>query len=109
MSKSRAYSSVRVNQVDASQLAPERAGQEIMVGVDVGKFEVLAICRWPDGQWERPWRVRNPSQIGELIALLRQLRSGRSLQVAMEPSGTYGDALRQALDDAQIVVRQAGV
>lgn len=106
MKKSRAYASVRVNQVDGAKLAQERPGQEVMIGMDIGKFELCALCRWADGQWERPWRVRNPSQIGELLALLRQLAADRRLVVAMEPSGTYGDALRQALADAEFEVRQ---
>jgi transposase len=108
MSKSRAYSSLPVNHVNGAELVRQRIGQDIVVGLDVGKFEVFAICRWPDGQWERPWRVKNPSQIGEFVALLQQLGSGRRLQVAMEPSGTYGDALRQALEDVQIEVWQVG-
>ena len=106
MNKSRAYGGVRVNDVDGQKLAQERPGQEVLIGTDIGKYEVMAICRWSDGQWERPWRVRNPSQIGELVALLQRLGCGRRLLVAMEPSGTYGDALRQALADAEIEVRQ---
>jgi transposase len=92
--------------VDGLKLAQARPGQEVVIGTDIGKFHVLAICRWADGQWERPWRISNPSQIGDLITLLQQLRCGRCLRVAMEPSGTYGDALRQALADVEIEVRQ---
>jgi hypothetical protein len=76
----------------------------VVVGTDIGKFDIRAICRWAKGDWERPWRVRNPSQVSELLAVLQELRHGRSLLVAMEPSGTYGDALRQALHDAEIAV-----
>ena len=32
--------------------------------------------------------------------MLVQLAQGRQLRVALEPSGTYGDPLRQALHDA---------
>jgi transposase len=78
------------------------------VGTDIGKFEIRAICRWAKGDWERPWRVLNPSQVLKLRAVLEELRQERSLVVAMEPSGTYGDALRQALHDAQIPVYRVG-
>src|SRR6476660_1482439 len=77
MKKSRAYAAVRVNQVDGAKLAGERPGQDVMIGTDIGKFELLAICRWADDQWERPWRVSNPHQIGDLIGLIRQLGTRR--------------------------------
>ena len=75
-----------------------------MVGMDQGKFEHLAVARWPDGQFERPWRVASSEQVPALVDLLRRLAQGRSLTVALEPSGTYGDPLRQALSDAGIAV-----
>jgi transposase len=40
------------------------------------------------------------------VERLRQLRAERGLRVALEPSGTYGDALRQALTDAGLEVRR---
>ena len=38
-----------------------------------------------------------PGQIPQLLGLLLRLAQGRQVRVAMEPSGTYGDALRQAV------------
>ena len=59
------------------------------------------MLRWAgDGEFERPWSVENPWEIGRLVEQLRGLRSGRPLRVGLEPSGTYGDALRQALGEA---------
>jgi transposase len=75
-----------------------------VIGIDPGKFEHLAVARWSNGQFERPWRVASPEQVSELVALLRRLAQGRSLTVALEPSGTYGDPLRQALSDAGLAV-----
>src|SRR5262249_45753579 len=68
-------------------------------GVDVGKFDLFVVCRWDDGRFERPWRVRNPQEIPALVALVTRIKAERKALVAMEPSGTYGDALRQALAD----------
>jgi transposase len=104
--RSRAYSSVGVNQVDAAKLSPDRQGQALVVGMDIGKYQILGVAHWPDGTFERPWRIGNPLEIPVVIALLKQLRQGRQLVVALEPSGTYGDALRQALHDAGIVVQR---
>ena len=78
------------------------------VGIDVGKFDLLVICRWADGRFERPWRVRNPWEIPTLVGVLKQVKADRKLVVALEPSGTYGEALRQALGDNGIDVQRVG-
>jgi transposase len=100
----KAYSAIAVKHVLGEKLAQQHPGEAVVVGTDIGKFELTAICWWAKGQWERPWRVGNPTELGEFVGVLQELRQGRQLVVAMEPSGTYGDALRQALDDAQIEV-----
>jgi transposase len=104
--RSRAYGSVAVNHVDAQKLTSGREGLELVVGMDIGKYQLMAVGRWPDGRFERPWRVANPREIPELVKLLSELGKGRRLVVALEPSGTYGDALRQALDDAGLSVQR---
>jgi transposase len=81
-----------------------RAGQDVVVGFDIGKFEVLTVLRWGNNDFNRPWRVSNPEQIPDLVRLLVQLGQGRRLRVALEPSGTYGDPLRQACHDAGLSV-----
>src|SRR5215469_5185449 len=86
---SRAYRATDVNRVDASQLSNSHPGQAVVVGIDLGKYELQAVARWQDGRFERPWRVPNPGQIPHLVGLLQQLAAGRRLTVALEPSGTY--------------------
>jgi transposase len=102
----KAYRGVRVNEVNGLDLAAQRPGETIVVGVDVGKLELRVVVRWADGQYERPWRVANPGEIQALVERLQVLARGRSLRVALEPSGTYGDALRQALHDAGLVAER---
>jgi transposase len=104
MSKSKAYSAVPVNHIVLEQLTRGRQGLDAFVGGDIGKFDILVVVRWPDGAFTRPWRVGNPQQIPAVVALLKSLAVGRRLRVALEPSGTYGDALRQALHDAGLEV-----
>ena len=106
MSKSKPYSAVPVNRVAVEQLTRGRAGRDVVVGFDIGKFEILAVPRWDAKDFSRPWRVNNPLEIPDLVERLGQLGQGRRLVVALEPSGTYGDALRQALHDVgQAVLR----
>ena len=76
------------------------------LGIDVGKFDLWLVCRWADGRFERPWRVKNPGRSRRWLALVKQIKADRKLVVAMEPSGTYGDALRQALADNEIEVQR---
>jgi transposase len=104
--KSKAYRGTDVNRVDARQLTRGHDGQALVVGIDVGKFRLAAVGRWPSGQFERPWRVANPQQVPDLVALLAELTAQRPLTVALEPSGTYGDPLRQALQDAGVAVQR---
>src|SRR3954469_10132868 len=105
---SKAYRATRVNEVNWEQIARGKEGLGVTVGIDVGKFDLLAICRWADGHFERPWRVKNPWEIPTLVSVLKQAKADRELVVALEPSGTYGEALRQALGDAGIEVRRVG-
>jgi transposase len=102
--RSRAYAAVVVNRVELAQVLAERAGQDVVVGIDVGKRWLLVVLRWSNGAVARPWRVANPCELPVLVGLLQQLAAGRSLRVALESSGTYGDALRQALGDAGLAV-----
>jgi transposase len=101
---SKAYRATRVNQVDWDRLARGHEGLDITLGIDVGKNDLWPVARWADGQFERPWRVKNPEEIPTLIALIQRMNTGRKLVVALESSGTYGDAFRQALADARIAV-----
>jgi transposase len=104
--KSKAYRGTDVNRVDVRQLTRSHEGQALVVGIDVGKFRLAVVGRWPDGQFERPWWVANPEQVPDLVRLLAELAAGRPLTVALEPSGTYGDPLRQALQDAGVAMQR---
>ncbi len=104
MSKSKPYSAVPVNRVVLESLTRGRGGQDVVVGFDIGKYEVLAVQRWGNDDFDRPWSVGNPEQIGTLVGLLVRLGQGRGLRLALEPSGTYGDPLRQACHDAGLSV-----
>jgi transposase len=106
--KSKAYRATAVNRVDAQQVSQGHPGQALTVGFDIGKYRVLTVGRWPDAQFERPWLVAYPEQLPDLLALLRKLAQDHAVTVALEPSGTYGDPLRQALTDAGFTVLRVG-
>ena len=104
MKRNRTYRAKSVKKVDCRELAGRGAPGEVWVGTDIGKRAILAVLRWSDGRFERPWLVKNTAEIAEFVACLQELRREHELVVAMEPTGTYGDALRQALSDARIAV-----
>lgn len=104
--RKRAYRSTAVKQVQVSEVLNRLAEGPVWVGVDVGKLTALAVVRDSAGHFERPWKVEIPSEMRELVRCLQELARQRSLVVAMESTGTYGDALRQALTDAGLPVRR---
>ncbi len=83
----------------------------VVMGVDVAKHELVLMMRCGDAQFGEarfigPYRAMNPEQIGQVVELARRLGRNGAATVALEPSGTYGDALRQALSEAQIAVQR---
>jgi transposase len=104
--KSRAYRAVDVNCVDPAEWLKGRDEGLVHTGLDVGKESILCVLRWDAKDFDRPWRVRNPSEVVRLTELLSAVAQGRRLIVAMEPTGTYGDVLRQALERAGLQVQR---
>ena len=100
------YRSVPVKSVKISQVCSELAEGAVHVGVDVAKKSALVVVRDSTGRFQRPWKVKQPDEVREVTELLKQLAEQRPLVVAMESTGTYGDALRQALTDAGLAVHR---
>jgi transposase len=108
MSIRRTYRARPVKQVDWELLSQGREQQSAHIGFDMGKAELLTVVRWTTGHFERPWVVKNPDEIQELVQLLTRIATERPVTLAMEPTGTYGDALRQALSDAGLRLQRVG-
>jgi hypothetical protein len=104
--KSKAYRAVDVKQVDIAAVLQDRHEHLVHAGLDTGKEYILCTLRWGPGDFERPWRIRNPFDLARLAELLRAVAQGRQLIVALEPTGTYGDALRHALQQAGLTVQR---
>ena len=106
MKRKNQYSQINVNEISIQELVRYRIGQNVVAGVDVGKAELVLCLVWPDREFERPWRVKSPGQIGLVISKLLELNRVCPVTVVMESSGTYGDAFRQGLDDAGLAVHR---
>ena len=103
---SKAYSGRNVNQIDLGKLLNGRDGQRVWACADIGKYEVQLVLNWGQSDFERPWKIGNPQDIGVTVELLKRLSQERELILALEPSGTYGDILRQQCSDGGIVVHR---
>jgi transposase len=104
--KSKAYRAVDVNRVQLAGWLDGRDEAVVHAGLDVGKESILCTLRWGVDDFDRPWRVRNPFEVARLAELLSAVGRDRRLIVALEPTGTYGDALRQALERACVAVHR---
>ena len=85
--KSKAYRAVDVNGIDLEKWLEGREAEKVVhAGLDVGKETILSTLHWGVDDFDRPWRVQNPSDATRLAELLKEVGRGRSLMVAMEPT-----------------------
>jgi transposase len=104
--KSKAYRAVDVNRIEPEALLQDRDETLVHAGLDIGKEFIYCTLRWGAGDYDRPWRSRNPADLARLAELLSQVGRSRRLIVALEPTGTYGDAVRQSLEQAAVLVHR---
>ena len=97
MSKSKAYRSTDVKNVVLDEVLSKAAPGRVTVGTDIGKLWIFVVLRFSDGTFLRPWKAGNPSEIEYFVWLLQRLSKEHDVTVAMESTGTYGDALRSEL------------
>ncbi len=110
MSAKRMYRGTPVKNVSLEalkEIAVLKGHAGTCVGLDIGKKLIFAVVRWADGSFECPWKIQNPSEIPELIALLQMLQENcDSLIVGLESTGTYGEAVRYAMTNASLEVHR---
>ena len=104
MRTKRPYRAVCVERVDVDSLDESIGSEPVTIGLDVAKHEIIAVVRDSTGAFSSPWKVKQPSQIGELVQKINRLAANRPVVVALESTGTYSDPVRQALSDCGLVV-----
>jgi transposase len=108
MKSKRTYRSINVQQVKVPALLAALPSAQVLVGIDVAKTDMVAV--FGQGQGEPVQRVRfeHPGQSLDFVAVLQAIKeAGKNVQVALEPTGTYGDALcyqmhRRGVDAAEL-------
>ena len=106
--RKRAYRSTEVKSVIVTDVVARLGEGPVSLGLDIGKSTIMGVVRDATGYFERPWKIRNPHEIHEFVMRAKQLSQQRTLVVAMEPTGTYGEPIRQALTDAGLAVHRVG-
>jgi len=108
MQRRRAYRATDVKDVLLDSVLRTAPVGAATAGLDIGKYGIRTVVRWKDGSRERPWKAENPGEIKPVVALLRKVANERPLLVAMESTGTYGDAVRAELAKAGLEVHRVG-
>jgi transposase len=94
--KKKTYRARKINSMDSERLAELTDGKDIVVGIDVAKHVQFAAFSVGNKEVVETVRFRHPEQTSEFLDLLDSLK-GSSLQIALEPTGSYGDVLRYQL------------
>lgn len=105
MTKKRRYQAIAVNHERVEALIEKVAGARVAVGIDIAKTRQFAAFMTEDGVVHGIVRWQHPVESPDFLRLLSRLEGqGCQVEVAMEPSGTYGDALRSAMLGAGLPV-----
>lgn len=92
--KKKVYKATNVKKINLKKLSQEVEGKDIVLGVDVAKEDFMAAIMDKDRNVIKTIKWKHPFESHLFLDMtLKELR-WNSLEVAMEPSGTYGDSLR---------------
>jgi hypothetical protein len=90
--KKRPYRAESVKQINVEAIAKAMEGRKLVVAVDVAKTKMRAALMNEHRENLGTVRWDHPVETGEFIGMLERL-SMASIEVVMEPSGTYGHPL----------------
>jgi transposase len=102
--KKRAYRSTEITKVNIAQLAEKVKGKKVVFGVDIAKQDNYgALLIWEEKEPVITIKWRHPERSREMVQVLKSLGATK-VEVALEPSGTYGDPVRNLFWDEGIEV-----
>jgi len=105
----RTYQATNVKAVNVDKLGATLSGRAVL-GIDIAKEKQFAAVTSEDRSCVQIVKWSHPSETPAFIAMCTELKArGLKLEAVMEPSGTYGDAIRALLLSAGVpVFRMAG-
>jgi transposase len=102
--KKRAYRATDVKDLVLETLQKDVEGQDVVLGVDVAKENFMAVIMGQDREVIKTIKWKHPFESHLLLDLMTKDLRWHSLEVAMEPSGSYGDSLRFQFQESGIAV-----
>lgn len=106
MRTKRTYKAIDVERLAAAEAAAAFSGSRCIVGIDVAKKDMFASLSNDAGESKRIVRFEHPARTQSFVNLCVRIGSESIVEVAMESTGTYGDALRGQLTAAGFRVFQ---
>jgi transposase len=107
--KKRIYRRVAVKDVSVEGLLHKLPEPVVIVALDVAKHAMVAAFAAADAGVVATVSFRHPDESSVWLALLAGLiAGGKRVEVVMEPSGSYGDALRHQLRSLGAAVYRVG-
>jgi transposase len=98
------YRAIEIKQIVLSELEAKLEGDRVVVGVDLAKHGLYAAFVNDAGEAGCIVKWKQPEENVEFISILKGLANTRKVEVVLEPSGCYGDALTQQLRNAGLPV-----
>ena len=96
--KKRVYRAIPIHLVNIPRLVELFSGERVAVGVDMAKEDLFAVFMDERRQVHVTVSWKQSQDTLAVVGLLDTLtEAGARVEVAMEPTGTYGDPLRFAL------------
>lgn len=90
--KKNIYRAKNVKSIDVEKLSGQLGKDEFIVGIDVAKEDFVAAFMNREKEVKLTVKWKHPTETQLFISIL--LSVNNEIETAMEPSGTYGDALR---------------
>lgn len=97
------YKATNVNKLDWAKVGEQVRNQEVLFSIDVAKTDFVGLLRTRDDDLIQLIKWTHPHDTSHLLNELKELKATR-LEAVMEPTGTYGDALRWQLTKRSIPV-----
>jgi hypothetical protein len=100
----RTYRAESINNLDVAKLVEAVRDRRVTFAVDVAKRNMTAVLmEWPEKiLCALSWKA--PDETMQMVELVSQLMAVCTLDVALEPTGTYGDAIRGLMDGLGLAV-----
>lgn len=107
MKSKRTYRASRVEQVNVAELLPLIIAGCI-IAIDVAKQKFAVAIATAAGEIVKLFRFDHPTETADFLEVVKALQAGvdeGKVVAAMEPTGTYGDAIRLRMHQAGVPVR----